>query len=567
MFESCVPEMAAASAAERRRIVERIASAWGCSKSTVYRELAKAGWSSGRRRRGDAGTTTVDPHALDALAALIKAGVRKNGKVTKDIPTARQELAYMGVTFGVGNARLAALMRARGIDIKSQKAPTPHTRMRSLHPNHVHQVDPSLCLLYYLPNGGQRIIEDNEAYKNKPFLEGKTHLKIWRYVLTDHYSCATCVRYYNRAGESMETLWEFLLYAWGAKAMVSDVFHGVPRLLVMDKGSANLGGGIVNALKSLRVEQWTHAVGASRAKGQVESMNGIVEKLFESRLANEPVSGLDELNARATTWYAAHNAGTLAGYDSTLRRAGRSRLDLWSTIRGEQLRDLPNEARDLLVSRPVPRKVAGDLTVSFRHPKVGASRPYAVGGLEGIRPGLSVTVQPILMDQEGTLLVTWRYQGETFSQEVAPMVLDEAGFPVDAPVWGAGYARPADTYVDTAAKRLAELIGEDKRPFAHLFGGRGIQSVSAIRSTPGKVLYLPREGQAITPHAAEDNAVVLNPVEAAMQIKARLGYWRPELLDAVREAYPAGVPAGRLDELAHALRATGRDDDLAQCAR
>ena len=147
------------------------------------------------------------------------------------------------------------------------------------------------------------------------------------------------------------------------------------------------------------------------------------------------------------------------------------------------------------------------------------------------------------------------------------MVLDEAGFPLDAPVWGEGYARPADTYVDTAAKRLATLIGEEKRPFAHLFGGRGIQSVSAIRSTPGKVLYLPREGQAITPHAADDSAVVLNPVEAAMRIKARLGYWRPELLDAVREAYPGGVPAGRLDELVHALRATGRDDDVTQCAR
>lgn len=567
MFESYVPRLAGASKAERGRIIEGIVSAWGCSKSTVYRELKKAGWCSGRQRRSDAGDTAVDPQALDMLAALIKSGVRKNGKATKDIPTARQELAYMGVCFGVSDSRLAALMRERGIDIKSQKAPAPHTRMRSLHPNHVHQVDPSMCLLYYLPSGGQKIIEDDEAYKNKPFLEGKAHLKIWRYVLTDHYSCSTCVRYYNRAGESMETLWEFLLYAWAAKDEPGYLFHGVPKLLVMDKGSANLGGGVVNALRALRVEQWTHGVGASRAKGQVEKMNDLTEKLFESRLKTQPVRGLDELNERAAAWCSGYNAGTLEGYGSVLHRAGRPRLEIWAAIRGEDLRELPDEARDLLVSRPVTRKVGGDLTVSFRHPKIGQSRPYAVGGLEGIRPGLTVTVQPILMDHAGTLLVTWQYQGEEFAEEVAPAVLDDVGFPLDAPVWGEGYSRPADTYVDAAAKRLEQLIGEDKRPFAHLHEGRGIQSVSAIRSVPGNVVHMPREGRRITPDEAMDGGAMLNPVEAAMRLKGRLGFWRPEFLDVVRGTFPGGVPAGRLDELAEALRAMGRGDEAAECAQ
>ena len=50
---------------------------------------------------------------------------------------------------------------------KQLNAPTPHTDMRSLHPNHVHLVDVSTCIQYYLDDGGMKIMRQDEFYKNK----------------------------------------------------------------------------------------------------------------------------------------------------------------------------------------------------------------------------------------------------------------------------------------------------------------------------------------------------------------------------------------------------------------
>ena len=561
MMAGYVCRMEAASRGERGRIITEIEQLYGWSRDTVYRRLREAGWSSGRRRRRDASDTAVDADDLDLLAALLKTGIRKNGKVVKDIPTARNELEISGVRFAVTNSRLAALLRDRGIDLKTQKAPTPHVRMRSLHPNHVHQVDPSMCLLYYLPSGGQRLVDDTEVYKNKPFMEGKSHLKIWRYVLTDHYSASVCVRYYQRAGEQAATLWDFLLYAWGEKREREYLFHGVPEILVMDKGSANIGGGISNGLASLRVTPIPHTTGNPRAKGQVEKMNHLVEKFFESRLRTDPVAGLDELNERAAWWCAAYNANDLVGVDSTLRRAGRSRLEIWAGIGSDELRELPGEARSLMAGEPITRRVGGDLAVSYKHPRIGESRPYHLGGLEGVRPGIVVRVQPMLMEDTGVVRVLWMYQGEEFAAEVAPELLDDVGQWADGPVWGEGFKANPDTYVDEAAKRLQALIGEDKRPMAAQFGGEGVQGIRGMSRRDDGVRYMPRSGGAIRPEP-DVPTVTINPVAAALRLKKRLSGWRREYLDVIRENFPEGVPESGLDELAAALRAMGRDDDL-----
>ena len=553
MFEEYVANMYTATPSKRREIVQRISGTYGCSVDTVYRHLKKAGWKSGRKKRNDSRCTSVDASALEALAALLRSGVRKNGKHVMEIPTARQILESEGYMFGVSNARLATLLRNQSLDIRAQKAPGPHVRLRSLHPNHVHLVDPSLCLIYYLPRGGQRVIEDDEAYKNKPFLKGKSHLKVWRYVLTDHYSCSVCVKYYQAPGESMETLWDFLLYAWGPKSKPNYLFHGVPRVLYMDKGSANLGGGVKNGLSALRIQQITHTPGNPRAKGQVEKMNHLVEKLFESRLRTEPAGSIDQLNCWAEEWCANYNAGTLEGYDSILHRAGRYRRDIWNDIQPEELRELPAESKDLLLANPVSRRVGGDLRVSYRHPKMGQSASYAVGGFEGIHPGMDVTVQPILMGDEGTILIKWLYRDEEFSSEVDPLpTYQGVGFDVDAPVIGENFKRHPDTVVDTASKRLDAQIGDQERPFSEFNNGLGIRSISNMKSTNAQTHYLPREGKSIELNSAP--RLMINPIQAAMRVRRQLGHWNIAWLEEIREMYPNGIPESEVSNLVEHFR-------------
>ncbi len=547
MLQSYLPVIEAAPRGERGRMIEDLSRQLGVSKATIYRKLDEAGYCQDRQRRADAGSTTVEEQALAALAAYMKSGIRSNDKATLAIPTARQVLEASGVDFGeVTNSTLGRLLRERGLDVKTQQAPEPFVRMRSLHPNHVHQCDPSVCLVYYLPNGGQHILEEREVYKNKPFLLGKENLKVWRYVLTDHYSGSICHRYYQVAGENTLTLWDFLLYSWAKKADPLDAFHGLPDLLVWDKGSANSSKAIANALRGLRVQTYDHKVGNPRAKGSVERSNDIVERLFESRLKAQPVRSVDELNEYAEKWDALYNAGLIKGYDSTLRRAKSSRLDLWLTIPVDKLRELPEGARNLLVPEPETRQVQGDLSVSYAHPRLGRSGSYSLGKLPGIRPKLVVNVQPILTDPDGVLRVSYQYQGEEITDEIYPALIDEAGFPLDAPVWGQEFKSHPDTYVQTAAKSLDDLIGDEKKPFAGWNEGNGIAALDAIQSSDPSVVAMQKTGRPVAP---PQSRIRISTVEAAKVLKARMGWWTPECLQYLRETYTDGVPEADFDAI------------------
>ena len=149
-------------------------------------------------------------------------------------------------------------------------------------------------------------------------MEGK--LKCWRYVLTDHYSASICVRYYAAAGETAANMYDFLLYAWGLKETPAFVFHGIPKLLIWDCGTANIARATTNALKAFGVETKPHLPGNPRAKGQVENANNLVECHFESRLRFEPVNGIEELNDASERWCTAYNANLLEGLDTRLRK-------------------------------------------------------------------------------------------------------------------------------------------------------------------------------------------------------------------------------------------------------
>jgi hypothetical protein len=545
MHEEWVRQMnAAGSAPGRMAVVEKMRTAYRISVAKAYKMLNEAGWSSGRKRRKDAGTTGLGVEELKIIANMQKTSQRKNGKVTMPVTVARSILQAQGVDVNVCNSRIRELLRKERLSAKDLKVSTPYQRMRSEHPNQVHMTDPSNCLLYFSPNGKQKIVDDHEHYKNKNFYaDGK--LKCLRYVLTDHFSASVCVRYYEAAGETALNMYDFLLYAWGMKNDPLYVFHGIPKILVWDCGTGNTAKSITTALAALRVETTSHLPGNPRGKGQVENANNIVETQFESRLRFEPVHSLDELNAAAERWCAAYNANMLPHQDTKLNRNGAasSRLMLWQKIKPEQLKELPEpEICDQIYTTKIePRKVAGDLAISFVHPMAKRSMRYSLAHLPGILVGQNVNVQPILVGTEPLVLVSYNFKGEPVSSECRPIAYDAAGFDVDAPVFGSEYKRLPDTVREKNAKELAaETDGTVPLAFS---GGEGLKAHSYINAS--SPFIKPSAGEQIAvsvPDHVSLHDILISGFEFVKRVSARLGYTPDGLLDRMKLEHPGGVP-------------------------
>jgi hypothetical protein len=539
----------AATVAERNAVVHEMCRMFAISKAKAYKMLHECGWESGRKARRDAGKSSVDEAVLKKLAALIWDSTRKNGKVELSVSDTRAILLANGVDIPVGDSQLRDLLRSHRLNAKYAKQAKPYQRMRSNYPNHVHMADPSLCLLYYTPDGEQHVLHDDEVYKNKQFLVGKEHLKCWRYVLTDHYSATVCVRYYAAKGESAENMYDFLLYAWGEKTNPVYGFHGLPEILVWDCGSANKARAVTRALAAFRVKTIPHLPGNPRAKGQVEKSNDLVEHKFESRLRIEPVDSVEELNEAAERWCAAFNADSIDNTDSRLTRGRRvigTRYNLWNSIPQDKLRELPDLdiCRQVFTTGVQSRKVGGDLTISLLHPKTKRVEVYSLAGRPGIIIGQTVNVQPILIDPEALVIVSYEAKkGNVVSGEFRPLEYDRAGFDVDAPVFGENYKRPPDTQIETNGKELARVALELKGTLkAHSF----IDPVNPFaRRRSGEQISIAR------PDRVEIHDILISHFEAGRQVAARNGWVSESFISRMKTAYPEGVPSSLIDDIAH----------------
>jgi hypothetical protein len=539
---------AAATAADRKAVVGDMCAMFAFSPAKAYKILKQNGWDSGRAKRKDAGGTSLDAEFLSAVGEMIKQCVRKNGKAALPANVARSILEARGINVPVGDSRLRELLRQNHLAAADSRTAAPHQTMRTEYPNQVHFADPSVCLIYFAPGGKQKIIGDDELYKNKNFLEGK--LKCWRYVLTDHYSGSICARYYAAMGETAANMYDFLLYAWGRKSSNANVFHGLPELLIWDCGTANLARATANALKALGVETKPHLPGNPRAKGQVEKANDLVETQFECRLRFEPVNSIDELNDSVERWYAAYNANLIKGLDTRLRRNGiiQSRSTLWQRIKPEQLRELPDKetCRQVFANGIQTRRTAGDLTVSIVHPRAGRSLKYSVRDLPGILAGMELNLQPLLVTAEPgaascPCIVSYKNGKDELSFELAPIVYDDAGFDVTSPVFGKGYKRPKDTAREAALKALKDP-GRVMGP-AHSFIN---PENPFMRQTEGT-----RIEAAETVHTHE---IIISAVEAAKRIKAECGGVPEGFINEMRAQYPEGIPTRIVDDLIRTRR-------------
>jgi len=528
-------------------IVTEAAQRLCCSPQEVYRRLRqKAGYDSGRKTRKDSGQCSVPEDVAVQAAALVRGATRRNKKKTLPITVALDILQDNGRIADVSPATLSRAMRLHRCHPTMLAKGKPGTHMRSAHPNHVWQVDASICVLFYLPVGGLKVMPESQFYKNKPQnLARVEKQRVWRYVVTDHYSGAIYVHYLVTGGESAEGLVDVFLAAISDRGM-NDPMHGVPEILMMDSGSANLSGLFLNLLERLGVRYLTHLPGNPRAKGQVEQAQNLVETQFEGRLAFHRVTGVEQLQAAADGWRRHYNAWAVHS------RHGKTRNDMWLSINEDQLRIAPamELLRELVVTKPEERTVRHDMTVTHSVKGYGR-RVYALHMLPGVVPGMKVrvVVNPYLAPSVDVILKDAR--GEDVAYPVPPVEVDAAGFRADAATFGQEFKGVPETAADKRVKEIAEAVGDTGKERQTGQAPYGLDVFADVHEAP---VYLPRRGRDLGLDAARREIPPLSHVEAAKQLKARIGQsWTAASYAWLAQRWPDGVPAQEIDDIAAQL--------------
>lgn len=539
----------------------------GISRATLLRQIKEVTVKPERKRRADAGKTAVTREEAVLISAALMASLRKSA--TKRLLSVDQAVEMMrdngeircdrvdtdtGEVFTLATSTIIRALRTYRLHPDQLLAPAPAVELRSLHPNHVWQIDASLCVLYYLKANndkerGLQVMEYNRFYKNKPAnLKSIESDRVWSYEITDHNSGSIFVNYVNGAESGMNLAESFI------KAICQrprDVLHGVPYLLMMDMGSANTSGLFKNFARRLGVELLPHAVGNARATGQVENARNIIERSLEAGLRFQPVANLEELNARAQQWSVWYNA------TKTHSRHGKTRTEQWLTINEQQLRIAPpaDLCRTLLTHEPESRVVDDFLRVKF------AGREWDVSAVPRVMVGekLMVTYNPYQL--QSVFIVDADAEGNELLH-AAPVVERGAdGFATTANVIGQDYRQHAETDADknrrdvelaTYGVATLEEAEAAKKAKALPFGGR-VDPMKTVTDTELPT-FLPRRGTELVVGAG---ALVAERIytlfESAAEL-ARLGV----AMDAdknrlVATWFPDGVPESEIAGLQHRL--------------
>ncbi|ADX03001.1 integrase catalytic domain-containing protein [Acinetobacter baumannii] len=528
------------------------------SKPQLYRELAKVGFTTERKQRSDKGKTVVPTEVAEMIGGMVHVATRANGKKTLPITTALEMLVADGKAPKVSAATVGRVMKQQMCHPKQLATPTAHTQQKSLHPNHVWQVDASVCVLFYLPKGGMQVMDEKKFYKNKPANVKKIEKdRVIRYVMTDHFSGSIYVEYVT-GSESSENLIDIFLNGI-QKRSAQEPLHGVPNILYADKGCANTSGLFKNLLERLDVTFIAHSTGNSRAKGQVENGNNIVETQFEGRLRFMQINNIQELNAQATAWRIYWNETKLHSRTKSTRNA------VWQSIRPDQLRIAPpmELCRELISTVPVEKTVKADLTVSHSIQGYG-SQKYDVRHVEGVYPKakLMIVVNPyrapcidvLTKDQYGNEVI--------FTCE--PLQLDWVGFSADASVIGEETKAMPQSSIDANRKRImkkaydAETLEQVDKAIAKkkpAYEGQfnPMADVNAVEVPT----YIKRAGEQITTPQQQRQVAPVNLIQAAKQIRGLVGdLWTPECMAALKKSFPTGeVPQDVIPEIAEGIKA------------
>lgn len=565
LLKGAAEALATAGHGEKGEIAARQAAALACDVKTLYRQIREAGFGAPRKRRTDHGQLSVGRDQIHTMQTLKVMAQRANGKDNMAVGTAAElaranGLASLGKVdtdsgevMPVSDTTLRRALRSYGLDLKTLRAPAPHRGAKSLHPNHVWQIDASVCVLFYLDTGGLGVMEADEFYKNKPEnFQKKAKAMVIRYVCTDHYTGAVFFRYYL-GNESGEMLCKFFIESIQPKDHEKDPFHGVPFIIVVDPGSANKGERFQTLCRQLNAEVLVHRPKNPRAKGSVEKHNDLIERGFEGRLVALDVQSLEQLNSEADTWRRHFNGA------KPHRRHGHTRFGFWQTIRAEQLRLAPpvEICRALETDRSCERRVNGDMTVSFD------GRQFSVDHLE-LNVGARIRVAQNPYRRDAILVLDTDTEGRAVHFVCPEVLFDAAGFRDDAPTWGENFKAFADTPAvrDLRAMEQAAYGVEGKlevdaarRARKPVFGGLEITRYLEDK-TPAS--YMPRPGtemdiktplsagtvgsELTRPGAIAIEARTLNLVQLASRLAAAMpGEWTAAHYQQLSAWYPDGA--------------------------
>ena len=543
-----------ATRGERSQLIQGAAHLLNCSQSRVYTGLNELGYHSGRVR-SDRGQSKLLDEEVRLVSNLIHESARANGKILLSVEDAIEiAKANDRISCTASASTFTRRMKELGCHPKQLQRPTPHTQVKSLHPNHVWQFDVSVCVLYYLDNGGLCVMDKERFYKNKPNNVAKvSNKRVLRYLVTDHYSGALYVKYYQAAGEDQETLFLFLMDAFNQRDHAKDPFHGVPLMMVWDAGSANQSYMIRNLLDRLNVRHWAHTPGTPRSKGQVERTHDIVERKFEGRLFLYKVKDIDELNDKAHTWMR-HFNGT-----QKHARTGKTRYGLWQANRPEQIRLCPPLAlcQQLLSTKPEDRKVKGDLIITYNIKDYGTAS-YSVAHVPDVRIGETVSVCVNPYKAPSIFVLDQDENGQEIHYECTPIERDEAGFPMDAPVFGENYHSQRDTDVDQSRKHLAkqaynanteEDVRKARAKKAVAYGGR-IDPFSYLddQSLPAYMVRLATASEINVPQQVTTESKPIGRIEFLKRLRGQLNRSLSAVeSDYVSKLHSEGVSSADVD--------------------
>lgn len=395
--------------------------------------------------------------------------------------------------------------------------------------------------------GGLSVMDEKEFYKNKLQNIVRTiDQRVTRYVICDHYSGAIYVEYVMST-ESSENLTQVFINAIQRRT-AKDLIHGIPDILIMDKGSANTSALFLNLLDRLGIQHYAHTAGNSRAKGAVEKANDIVERKFESRLSMMKIDNLAQLNQKATLWRTHFNANDIH------TRHGKTRNAVWYTIaQMGKLKLAPSIeiCRELVTTKPKTIKVRGDLTVT--HTVKGyPNQAYDLSHLPQIYPkaDVEIVVNPYRIPDIDVL-----WQSRTYT--VSPIQLDQAGFDVNAVVIGTGMTSKADNIADQNRKAINQLTygvssesDVDKASKNRQVAFNGTINPMANIYSEQIPDYAPIQGQKADVHLNLRFSQPLSHVEAAQSIRAQVGnLWTAEYYQQLCKQYPDGVPQSEMDTI------------------
>lgn len=564
----------------------------GIALTTIMRWRKEVAIFPDRKRRSDAGKITLPRAEAELISAFMQESHRRNGKRLACVELAVRALRANGFikaesldvkTGELVPLSISAITRALhtyGLHPDTLNQPAPAIALASRHPNHVWQIDASLCVLYYLKRAateketGLQVMEHKEFYKNKPAnVERIVNDRVWRYAISDHTSGHIYVEYVF-GGESGENLCAIFMNAMLPRT--GEPVHGVPFMAMLDPGSANTGAVFKNLCKALHVRVQINEVGSPRAKGQVEKAHDQIEKSFESGLKYVTVNSLNELNQAATKWRKWFN-GT-----SIHTRHGKTRYAAWMTISADQLRLAPEleVMRELARSAPETRVVNDKLQVSYRGTK------FDVSVVPGVQNGGSVWVCRNPWRPEAAQVITADVDGRDIYYVVEPVGKDANGFDGNAVMIGERFARHADTPAQTASKAIEKLLmgvetleeaaaARKRKKLA--FGGTldpWKHMDDALESAP---TYLPRRGTELetalpgvvanrsldVPDALAIEAIHLNPVQLASRLhQAMPGEWRAENYQRLVAWYPEGAQESDIAAIVNRFRGFGEPPRL-----